>query len=60
MEMGTVLLPNALWELIERLLPGPPTRLKGGRPRVPNKACLTGIVFVLRNRELPFAPRFGR
>jgi serine/threonine protein kinase len=46
--MTAALLPEALWDL-EPLLPIPPPRLKGGRPRVPDRACLTGIIFVLRS-----------
>ena len=34
---------------IEPLLPVPPPRPNGGRPRVSNRACLTGILFVLRS-----------
>src|SRR5829696_3020776 len=40
--MSKPLVPDDLWETIEPLLP------KGGRPRVPDRACLTGIVFVLK------------
>jgi transposase len=40
-------LPDALWNLIEPLLPVPPPRPNGGRPRIPDRACLTGILFVL-------------
>src|SRR2546426_7334908 len=47
--MAAVLLPDALWDLVEPFLPNPPRRPKGGRPRVPDRACLTGIVFVLRS-----------
>src|SRR6185295_11640983 len=47
--MAAALLPNTLWELIEPLLPLPPRRPKGGRPRVSDRACLTGILFVLRS-----------
>src|SRR6516165_5138055 len=47
--MAAALLPNALCELIEPLLPVPPSRPNGGRPRVSNRACLTGIIFVLRS-----------
>jgi transposase len=43
------LLPDALWNLIEPLLPVPLLRPNGGRPRVPDRACLSGILFVLRS-----------
>ncbi len=47
--MSTPLLPDALWHLIEPMLPFAPRRPKGGRPRLPDRACLTGILFVLRS-----------
>ena len=49
--MGTAatLIPDRLWGLIEPLLPPPITRPQGGRPRLSDRACLTGIVFVLRS-----------
>ena len=46
--MNAPLVPDALWEAIEPLLPIEPPRPKGGRPRVPDRAALAGIVFVLR------------
>jgi len=45
--MAAELLPEALWEEIEPLLP-PPSRAKTGRPPVDNKKALRGIIFVLR------------
>jgi len=42
------LVPDDLWEAIEPLLPREPPKPKGGRPRVPDRAALGGIVFVLR------------
>jgi transposase len=47
--MAAVLLPDALWDLIEPLLPASPPRPNGGRPRIPDRASLTGILFVLRS-----------
>ena len=42
------LVPDDLWEAIEPILPKEPPKPKGGRPRVPNRAALGGIIFVLR------------
>lgn len=47
--MSTSLLPDALWNLIQPFLPSAPNRPKGGRPRLSERAYLTGIVFVLRS-----------
>src|SRR5216683_1138070 len=38
-----------LRNLIEPLLPPSAHRPNGGRPRLPDRACLTGILFVLRS-----------
>jgi transposase len=46
--MSKPLVPDELWDTIAPLLPPEPPKPKGGRPRVPNRACLTGIVFVLK------------
>ncbi len=46
--MSAPLVPDDLWEAIEPLLPKEPPKPKGGRPRVPDRAALAGIVFVLR------------
>ena len=40
---------DELWEIIEPLLPPEPPKPKGGRPRVEDRAALTGIVFVLKS-----------
>src|SRR6266849_6229750 len=45
--MAKVLVDDALWELIEPHLPRRKPR-RTGRPRVPDRAALTGIVFVLQ------------
>jgi|tagenome__1003787_1003787.scaffolds.fasta_scaffold20927180_1 transposase len=47
--MTAALLPDPLWNVIEPFLPVPPRRPRGGRPRIPDRACLTGILFVLRS-----------
>ena len=40
---------DELWEIIEPLLPPEPPKPKGGRSRVPDRAVLTGIIFVLKS-----------
>ena len=40
---------DELWQVIEPLLPPEPPKPKGGRPRVPDRAALRGIIFVLRS-----------
>ncbi|MBX3376301.1 MAG: transposase [Phycisphaeraceae bacterium] len=45
--MAAELLPEALWEEIEPLLP-PLSRAETGRPPVDNQKALRGILFVLR------------
>src|SRR5687767_1826424 len=47
--MSKPLVSDALWEVIAPLLPPEPPKLKGGRPRVPDRAALIGILFVLRS-----------
>src|SRR2546427_12867058 len=57
--MGKQILDDELWALIEPLLPPPkPRRFRNpGRKPVPDRAALTGILFVLKSRirwnELP-------
>jgi transposase len=47
--MAKPLVSDDLWAEIAPLLPPEPPKPKGGRPRVPDRACLTGILFVLRS-----------
>ena len=46
--MAKPLLPDALWTIIEPLLPEHPPSPKGGRPRLDDRKALTGILFVLK------------
>jgi len=39
---------DELWNEIQPLLPPERPKPKGGRPRIPDRRCLIGIVFVLR------------
>ena len=43
------LVSDELWALVAPLLPAEPPKPKGGRPRVSDRAALTGIVFVLKS-----------
>jgi len=47
--MSRPLLPDALWNLVQPMLPAARPRRKGGRPRLPDRACFAGILFVLRS-----------
>jgi len=46
--MAKPLLTDELWQRIKPHIPPDPPKPKGGRPRVPDRACLTGILFVLK------------
>ena len=46
--MAAPLVSDELWALVEPLLPAHSPRPKGGRPPIPDRACFTGIVFVLK------------
>jgi Transposase and inactivated derivatives len=46
--MAAPLVSDALWAIIEPLIPPEPPKPKGGRPRLDDRAALTGILFVLR------------
>jgi transposase len=43
------IVPDELWEIVEPILPSEPHKPDGGRPRVSNRAALTGILFVLKS-----------
>jgi len=47
--MSKPLVPDDLWAIVEPLLPLEPPKPTGGRPRVPDRAALTGIIFVLKS-----------
>src|SRR5947207_9336206 len=46
--MSKPLVSDELWTIVQPLLPPEPPKPKGGRPRVPDRAALTGILFVLK------------
>jgi len=47
--MSKELVSDELWEIIKPLLPPEPPKPKGGRPRLDDRAALSGIVFVLKS-----------
>ena len=47
--MAAPLVSDDLWTIIEPPLPPEPPKPRGGRPAVPSRAALTGILFVLRS-----------
>ena len=47
--MAKPLVPDELWALLAPLLPPEPPKPRGGRPRVPNRTALTGILLVLKS-----------
>ena len=47
--MAKELVSDELWEIVEPLLPEEPPKPQGGRPRVDDRAALTGSVFVLKS-----------
>lgn len=51
--MAKLLLTDELWSRIEPLLPPHKPKLKGGRPPIPDRAALMGILFVART-ECPW------
>lgn len=61
--MAKPLVPDELWKRIAPLLPSHPPSPKGGRPRLPDRKVLAGIVFVLRTgipwEDLPAELGYG-
>jgi transposase len=47
--MREALVSEELWEVIGPLLPAEPPKPKGGRPRIPDRVVLAGIVYVLKS-----------
>ncbi len=47
--MSKPLVSDDLWAVVAPLLPPEPPKPKGGRPRVLDRAALTGIIFVLKS-----------
>ena len=47
--MAKQLVPDELWMVIDPLLPPEPPKPNGGRPRVPNRTALAGIIYVLKS-----------
>lgn len=47
--MAKPLVSDELWATIEPLLPPEPSKARGGRPRIPDRDVLRGIIFVLRS-----------
>jgi transposase len=62
--MAKQLVPDELWMIVGPLLPPEPPKSNGGRPRVPDRAALAGIIFTLKSgipwRMLPKGLGFGR
>lgn len=49
MSKSKPLVSDELWAVIAPLLPAEPPKPQGGRPRVSDRAALTGIIFVLKS-----------
>jgi transposase len=47
--MAKELVSDKLWEIVEPLLPHEPPKPEGGRPRIDDRAALSGILFVLKS-----------
>ena len=46
--MAAELLPDALWDQIQPLLPPHRAQPRGGRPPADDRLCLRGLIFILR------------
>jgi transposase len=61
--MSKELVSEQLWQIVEPLLPTEPPNARGGRPRVPDRVVLSGIIFVLKSgipwRMLPKEMGYG-
>ncbi len=61
--MSEQLVSDELWRMVKPLLPAETSKARGGRPRIPDRTVLSGIVFVLRSgipwRMLPKEMGFG-
>jgi transposase len=44
---------DELWKVVEALLPKEPPKPEGGRPRIDDRAALTGIIFMLKS-DIPW------
>jgi transposase len=55
------LVTDELWNTLAPLLPSHPPSPKGGRPRLPDRLCLNGVLFVLREgiRWQSLSPQWG-
>ena len=49
MNLQDALVPEALWHRFEALLPPPGRKKKSGRPRVSDRACLAGVIYLLES-----------
>ena len=47
--MSKPLVSDELWALVAPLLPSETPKPKGGRPRISDRAALTGVIFVLKS-----------
>ena len=56
--MARTYVSDELWEEVKALLPPERPKPKGGRPTIPARQCLVGIVFLLRTgcgwRDIPY------